>query len=157
MITLQTRLAYQFRDPALLQLALCHRSAGKPDNERLEFLGDAVLGFIVAEVGIVQGLVPGLVASLALCVYGIALTPIWGYVSAERRPSWRRENRGEVMMSEGSLRNFAAIGTLGDLARHHALVRPDSEGLVMKYSWALKGSSPGAMATRSLEPSSSTR
>jgi long-chain acyl-CoA synthetase len=32
------------------------------------------------------------------------------------------------MMSEGSLRNFSAIGTLGDLARHHALVRPDSEG-----------------------------
>lgn len=50
MITLQTRLAYQFRDPALLQLALCHRSAGKPDNERLEFLGDAVLGFIVADL-----------------------------------------------------------------------------------------------------------
>jgi predicted MFS family arabinose efflux permease len=50
-------------------------------------LGALVLGFIVAEVGIVQGLVPGLVASLALCVYGIALTPIWGYVSAERRPS----------------------------------------------------------------------
>jgi ribonuclease III len=47
---LQARLAYQFRDPALLQLALCHRSAGKPDNERLEFLGDAVLGFIVADL-----------------------------------------------------------------------------------------------------------
>lgn len=50
MTPLQARLAYQFRDPALLQLALCHRSAGKPDNERLEFLGDAVLGFIVADL-----------------------------------------------------------------------------------------------------------
>lgn len=50
LITLQARLAYQFRDPDLLQLALCHRSAGKPDNERLEFLGDAVLGFIVADL-----------------------------------------------------------------------------------------------------------
>ncbi|MGA1370497.1 MAG: MFS transporter [Pseudomonadales bacterium] len=48
-------------------------------------LGALVLGFIVAEVGIVHGLVPGFVASLALCVYGIALTPIWGYVSAEHR------------------------------------------------------------------------
>lgn len=45
-----TRLAYRFRDPALAQLALTHRSAGKPNNERLEFLGDALLGVVVAEL-----------------------------------------------------------------------------------------------------------
>ena len=50
MTTLHTRLGYQFRNPALLEQALCHRSAGKPHNERLEFLGDAVLGFIVSDV-----------------------------------------------------------------------------------------------------------
>ena len=33
-----------FRDPELLRQALRHRSAGKPNNERLEFLGD-LLGF----------------------------------------------------------------------------------------------------------------
>ncbi|MDR7193166.1 ribonuclease-3 [Luteimonas terrae] len=38
-----------FRDPDLLIQALTHRSAGAPHNERLEFLGDAVLGALVAE------------------------------------------------------------------------------------------------------------
>jgi ribonuclease III len=36
-------------DGALLGRALTHRSAGAANNERLEFLGDALLGFIVAE------------------------------------------------------------------------------------------------------------
>lgn len=40
---------YSFRDPQLLAQALTHRSAGAPHNERLEFLGDALLGLIVAE------------------------------------------------------------------------------------------------------------
>ena len=43
-------LNYRFRDPALAQLALTHRSVGKPNNERLEFLGDALLGAIIAEM-----------------------------------------------------------------------------------------------------------
>lgn len=45
-----TRLTYRFRDSSLAQLALTHRSAGKPNNERLEFLGDALLGVVVAEL-----------------------------------------------------------------------------------------------------------
>ncbi|MBE1161164.1 ribonuclease III [Dyella acidiphila] len=43
-------LAYHFRDASLATLALTHRSAGKPNNERMEFLGDALLGAIVAEM-----------------------------------------------------------------------------------------------------------
>lgn len=43
-------LTYRFRDPALATLALTHRSAGRPNNERLEFLGDALLGAFVAEL-----------------------------------------------------------------------------------------------------------
>lgn len=43
-------LNYRFRDPALAALALTHRSVGKPNNERLEFLGDALLGAFVAEM-----------------------------------------------------------------------------------------------------------
>ncbi|GAB2571060.1 ribonuclease III [Dyella jejuensis] len=43
-------LTYTFRDAALVALALTHRSAGKPNNERMEFLGDALLGAIVAEM-----------------------------------------------------------------------------------------------------------
>src|SRR5438270_6759923 len=41
-------LGYTFRDPALLRQALTHRSYGTPHNERLEFVGDAVLNCVVA-------------------------------------------------------------------------------------------------------------
>ena len=41
---------HRFRDPALAQLAFTHRSVGRPNNERLEFLGDALLGAIIAEL-----------------------------------------------------------------------------------------------------------
>ncbi len=40
---------HAFRDPALLERALTHRSAAAVHNERLEFLGDALVGAIVAE------------------------------------------------------------------------------------------------------------
>ena len=38
-----------FADESLLKQALTHRSANKSNNERLEFLGDSVLGFVVAK------------------------------------------------------------------------------------------------------------
>ncbi len=41
-------LGYQFKTPALLTQALTHRSFSGNNNERLEFLGDSVLNFIVA-------------------------------------------------------------------------------------------------------------
>lgn len=45
------RLGYDFRDPALLELALTHPSLGRgKNNQRLEFLGDAVLGAVVAKI-----------------------------------------------------------------------------------------------------------
>ncbi len=47
---LQDRLGRAFNDPALLAQALTHRSCGGHNNERLEFLGDAVLDFIVADL-----------------------------------------------------------------------------------------------------------
>jgi ribonuclease-3 len=43
------RIGYRFRSPELLQQALRHRSAGVPHNERLEFLGDALVNLVVAE------------------------------------------------------------------------------------------------------------
>lgn len=42
-------LPYEFNDESLLRRALTHRSAHGEHNERLEFLGDALLGMIVAE------------------------------------------------------------------------------------------------------------
>jgi len=46
--TLENRLDYHFGDAALLEQALTHRSHGARHNERLEFLGDSVLNFVVA-------------------------------------------------------------------------------------------------------------
>lgn len=43
------KLGYQFARAELLRAALTHRSAGKDNNERLEFLGDAILSFVVAD------------------------------------------------------------------------------------------------------------
>lgn len=47
---LQARLQYPFKTPALLQQALTHRSYSADHNERLEFLGDSVLGLAVAHM-----------------------------------------------------------------------------------------------------------
>jgi ribonuclease-3 len=52
---LRQRLGHEFRDPGLLRRALAHRSwcaevGGEASNERLEFLGDAVLGWAVADL-----------------------------------------------------------------------------------------------------------
>ncbi len=46
---LLNRIGYHFNDPALLNHALSHRSAGDVNNERLEFLGDAILSVVIAE------------------------------------------------------------------------------------------------------------
>jgi len=45
----QLRLGYEFKNLSLLKQALSHRSVGRPNNERLEFLGDSILGFFVAD------------------------------------------------------------------------------------------------------------
>ena len=46
---LERRLGHRFADRSLLERALTHRSRGAENNERLEFLGDGVLGCAVAE------------------------------------------------------------------------------------------------------------
>ena len=46
---LSASLGYSFRRPELLEEALTHRSASPRNNERLEFLGDALLDLIIAE------------------------------------------------------------------------------------------------------------
>lgn len=54
LVALAERLGYSFHDPDHLAAALAHRSwcaeaEGEPSNERLEFLGDAVLGLVVTD------------------------------------------------------------------------------------------------------------
>ncbi len=45
---LQKNISYQFKNIGLLKQALTHRSVGKNNNERLEFLGDSILGCIIS-------------------------------------------------------------------------------------------------------------
>ncbi|HIM58782.1 MAG TPA: ribonuclease III [Psychromonas hadalis] len=45
---LQQKINYQFKDITLLKQALTHRSVGKNNNERLEFLGDSILGVVIS-------------------------------------------------------------------------------------------------------------
>ncbi|MBN4055421.1 ribonuclease III [bacterium AH-315-K03] len=42
-------LGYEFSDPLLVDLALSHRSIGAKNNERLEFLGDSIVNFLIGE------------------------------------------------------------------------------------------------------------
>ena len=49
MSDLEKALGYTFRDAALLRRALTHPSMGKKDNQRLEFLGDAVLQYLMSD------------------------------------------------------------------------------------------------------------
>nr|WP_305888648.1 ribonuclease III [Methylomonas sp. SURF-2] len=64
------KLGLTFSQPQLFKTALTHRSAGSHNNERLEYLGDSVLGFVVAErlysqfPGVGEGVLSRLRASL---------------------------------------------------------------------------------------------
>jgi len=46
---LQKNIFYQFNDIDLLKQALTHRSVSKKNNERLEFLGDSILGCVISQ------------------------------------------------------------------------------------------------------------
>ena len=86
---LQARLGYQFRDESLLRLALTHPSIAHeqnlptPHNQRLEFLGDAVLGMVLslslyekfpqADEGLLTKTRAKLVNSNSLAAHGRAL------------------------------------------------------------------------------------
>jgi ribonuclease-3 len=55
LVALARRVGHEFADPELLRRAMAHRSwcaetPGEPSNERLEFLGDAVLGWVIADI-----------------------------------------------------------------------------------------------------------
>nr|WP_286196287.1 MULTISPECIES: ribonuclease III [Gammaproteobacteria] len=46
---MQKKLGHEFSNQSLLALALTHRSFGSRNNERLEFLGDSIVNFVIAE------------------------------------------------------------------------------------------------------------
>jgi|TARA_B110000003_G_C16493371_1_gene474385 ribonuclease-3 len=47
---LEKSIKYKFKDKSLLMLAMTHRSYSGKNNERLEFLGDSILNFVVADL-----------------------------------------------------------------------------------------------------------
>ena len=47
--TLCKNLGLNFNNPQIFKMALTHRSANSVNNERLEFLGDSILGFVIAQ------------------------------------------------------------------------------------------------------------
>lgn len=47
---MELNLNYEFKEPKLLEQALTHRSLSKNNYERLEFLGDSILGAVIASV-----------------------------------------------------------------------------------------------------------
>ena len=50
MAELEFAIGYKFKSTSLLTLAMTHRSFSKDNNERLEFLGDAILGAVVSSI-----------------------------------------------------------------------------------------------------------
>ena len=46
---LARKIGHNFQNESLFELALTHRSCGKKNNERLEFLGDSILNFVIAD------------------------------------------------------------------------------------------------------------
>lgn len=102
---LSARLGHQFHSVELLRQALTHSSALGPDNERLEFLGDAVLGMIIADELCVrfpnadEGSLTRLRASLvnrtrlAEVAQQLAIGPVLRLGEGERKSGgWRRDS-----------------------------------------------------------------
>lgn len=99
------KLNYRFSNHTLLALALTHRSVNASNNERLEYLGDAILGFVIAESlyhkfpELSEGLLTRKRASLvkketlAKLARGLELGQYVQLGSGERKTGgWRRES-----------------------------------------------------------------
>jgi ribonuclease-3 len=81
----RNKIGHEFKDPGLLKLALTHSSVGGADNERLEFLGDRVLGVLIADLLIQQ--FPGETeGSLALKLNALVREETCARVAMKRGP-----------------------------------------------------------------------
>ncbi len=96
---------YTFSNTDLLEQALTHRSAGRVNNERLEFLGDSILGFVITEQlyrtfpeapeGVLTRLRANLVKreTLAILARGLDLGSLVRLGPGERKSGgWRRDS-----------------------------------------------------------------
>jgi ribonuclease-3 len=96
---------YTFKNTELFEQALTHRSAGRFNNERLEFLGDSILGFVITETlyhrypdaaeGVLTRLRANLVRreTLAALARKLELGPLIRLGAGERKSGgWRRDS-----------------------------------------------------------------
>lgn len=135
---LQERLHYRFSDPALLQRALTHRSFSADHNERLEFLGDSVLGLAVAHMlyealgsgaeGDLSRLRAQLVRqdSLHRLALGLNLSPLLRLGEGEMRSGGQRR---PSILADALEAIIGAVYLDGGAAAADALVRRLFEGL----------------------------
>jgi ribonuclease-3 len=138
------KLAYTFADPGLLERALTHRTwsnehAGAPDNERLEFLGDAVIQLIVTDLlvasrpgwreGDLSKMRSTLVnrESLHRLAEELGLGPHLRLGVAESQEGWRGR---PAAMADAFEAVAGALFTDGGLVAASALLRPLFEALL---------------------------
>ena len=143
---LERRIGYTFRDPGLLEHALTHTSranedvsGGVIDNESLEFLGDAVLGFAIADVlfrrfpardeGWKSKMKAALVSttSLARLAEGLDLGQHLLLGRGEEKTGGRRK---QALLADGYEALIAAIYLDGGVEHVTAFIARQFEGLI---------------------------
>jgi ribonuclease-3 len=144
--SLERRVGYSFRDPGLLEHALTHTSranedvsGGVIDNESLEFLGDAVLGFAIADLlfrrfpardeGWKSKMKAALVstASLARLADGLDLGQHLLLGRGEEKTGGRRK---QALLADGYEALIAAIYLDGGVDQVTAFIARQFEGLI---------------------------
>lgn len=136
--SLQQRLNYRFQHPELLRRALTHRSFSADHNERLEFLGDSVLGLAVAHL-LYEGLGSGAEGdlsrlraqlvrqdSLHRLALGLDLSPLLRLGEGERRSGG--QNRPSIL-ADALEAVIGAVYLDGGHAAADRLVRELFEGV----------------------------
>jgi len=135
---LEVRIDYHFRDLGLLEHALTHRSrahedasGGVIDNESLEFLGDAVLGFVVADLlfkryprhseGYKSKVKAGLVSSAALARLAEAID-LGRYLLLGRGEEKTGGRRKHALLADGYEALIAAIYLDGGIEAAQAFI-----------------------------------
>jgi ribonuclease-3 len=149
---LEQALGYRFRDLGTLEHALTHRShasedvtGGVTDNESLEFLGDAVLGFVIAEMLFVRfpdrdegqksKMKAALVSAAALTRLAKALR-LGAYLLLGRGEEKTGGRRKHTLLADGFEAVIAAIYLDGGIDEAHAFVSRQFEPLVDELSGA---------------------
>src|SRR5262249_6516065 len=146
---LQRALGYRFKDTGLLEHALTHTSranedvsGGVRDNESLEFLGDAVLGFVVADLlfrefphcdeGEKSKMKAALVSTPALARRAVGVAPgaPWLRGKGEEKTGGRRK---QALLADAYEALIAAIYLDGGIDEVSSFIRRELSGRVADF------------------------